>query len=785
MSKFQFVRDLRNSIINSTSFQLWVDPNQKTNDVLAATLISFENTPPLKLSDPSGYNEYDSWTVLFFYLNKQLDHPTYLQLCAGKNKESVSFLDRRDLLDFLTGQTAESVHVKKAIEAQIFGFDLSKKRELVTEEMQQYPMFISSEEIRQKGEKKPMQLTITRDPKKHAISKFLVIDSIDTMTEKDWGRVVAVFTCGQEWQFKGWKWEKPVDIFSKVLGFSLKFQDEPPSGSLAQWNVKILDELQLFAKGLGLDPVGPRSAVKDRVIRYLKQTNPSLLPQSKKRRSKKKKSEKQEPQAEKIEPIQDEAEAVDAEVEIVPETLRVVGTFEEFSQVFQKFNTLSTRRYEKDDEEEQVEEDDDNEFVDKEEIRQTKKKLKKLNRMTVAQLKQSVRKPEVVDWVDVTSSDPLLLVQLKSTRNTVPVPSHWSQKRKYLQGKRGIEKPPFELPEYIKATGIMQLRQSGQGPHSLQGKARERHNPKLGRLDIDYQKLHDAFFRYQTKPLFSQHGDIYFEGKEFETRLRMRKPGVLSEELKIALNIPHLAPPPWLINMQRYGPPPSYPQLKIPGLNAPIPEGAQWGFHPGGWGKPPCDEFNRPLYGDVFGTHKPQVSSEFVAEVESKLWGELDTEVEEEEEEEDEEEEDDEEEEQESVSGLETPSGIASAVPSGIETPDFVEMRKEERVMETRKEQKSLYTVLSSTEKTTSGFMASTHTYQVKDKLGLANKQVDVSLNPEELENIDQETLKRKYESSKPQQQQKEDFSDMVNEHAEKQAFKRQKKEEPKKKFKF
>jgi hypothetical protein len=30
-------------------------------------------------------------------------------------------------------------------------------------------------------------------------------------------------------------------------------------------------------------------------------------------------------------------------------------------------------------------------------------------------------------------------------------------------------------------------------------------------------------------------------------------------------------PPPWLLNMQRYGPPPSYPNLKIPGLNAPIP----------------------------------------------------------------------------------------------------------------------------------------------------------------------------------------------------------------------
>lgn len=33
------------------------------------------------------------------------------------------------------------------------------------------------------------------------------------------------------------------------------------------------------------------------------------------------------------------------------------------------------------------------------------------------------------------------------------MPRHWSQKRAYLQGKRGIEKPPFQLPAYIEATG--------------------------------------------------------------------------------------------------------------------------------------------------------------------------------------------------------------------------------------------------------------------------------------------------------------------------------------------
>ena len=38
----------------------------------------------------------------------------------------------------------------------------------------------------------------------------------------------------------------------------------------------------------------------------------------------------------------------------------------------------------------------------------------------------------------------------------------------------------------------------------------------------------------------------------------------------------------------------------MPGLNAPIPPGAAFGYHAGGWGKPPVNESGEPLYGDVF-----------------------------------------------------------------------------------------------------------------------------------------------------------------------------------------
>lgn len=79
---------------------------------------------------------------------------------------------------------------------------------------------------------------------------------------------------------------------------------------------------------------------------------------------------------------------------------------------------------------------------------------------------------------------------LQAYRNTVPVPRHWSQKRKYLQGKRGIEKPPFQLPEFIAATGITSMRETyaeKEEAKKLKQKQRDRMAPKMNRMDLDYQ----------------------------------------------------------------------------------------------------------------------------------------------------------------------------------------------------------------------------------------------------------------------------------------------------------
>ena len=65
----------------------------------------------------------------------------------------------------------------------------------------------------------------------------------------------------------------------------------------------------------------------------------------------------------------------------------------------------------------------------------SKKKQRKLNRLTVAELKNRVDRADLVEAHDITSADPELLLFLKSLPGTVPVPRHWGRKRKYLQGK--------------------------------------------------------------------------------------------------------------------------------------------------------------------------------------------------------------------------------------------------------------------------------------------------------------------------------------------------------------
>ena len=66
--------------------------------------------------------------------------------------------------------------------------------------------------------------------------KFQIIDNPSKLKDADWDRVICIIVQGNSWQFKGWKWEDPVEIFSRILGIHIVFDDDtkPP----LPWNVK-------------------------------------------------------------------------------------------------------------------------------------------------------------------------------------------------------------------------------------------------------------------------------------------------------------------------------------------------------------------------------------------------------------------------------------------------------------------------------------------------------------------------------------------------------------------
>lgn len=504
--------------------------------------------------------------------------------------------------------------------------------------------------------------------------------------------------------------------------------------------------------------------------------------------------------AEPATPAPEKQDEITDGVDVIDETDPLYEMYKDVMGRFEQTDKEDPSTKEPDKPEIYFDEDDDIPDEDEEagQPKMSKKKRKEQNKLSVAELKALVEKPETVDWTDTSASDPRLLVHIKAYRNVVPVPSHWSLKREYLSSKRGVEKPPFALPKFIQETGIAEMRDAvleKQDQASLKQKQRERVQPKMGKLDIDYQKLYEAFFRFQTKPELTRYGEVYYEGKEYETNLKHLRPGELSEELKEALNIPPGAPPPWLINQQRFGPPPSYPALKIPGLNAPPPPGGAWGFHPGGYGKPPVDEYNRPLYGgDIFGVLQPQQNTQLGEPVEKTLWGEL-----QEPEEESEDEESDEEEEEgdnedvgaglQTPSGLETPGGMASTVPSEYGGAESVagefDLRKHRRGTETEESThpRTAYQVIPEQAARVSGFFGGDRTYDLKAAqsslpvLGQEDQNrkrkkpgdVEVAMDPDTLQakdSMDKEDLKRLYEAEKKQEQGQwgfqEDLSDMI-----------------------
>ena len=97
--------------------------------------------------------------------------------------------------------------------------------------------FVPSTEMKARGFNKEPVIRATRPNG----AVYHLIDNPQRLRPEDWKRIVAVVVQGAEWQFKGWKWSDPLELFSKCLGFHFKYDDTKAEENVLKWNVHLLN----------------------------------------------------------------------------------------------------------------------------------------------------------------------------------------------------------------------------------------------------------------------------------------------------------------------------------------------------------------------------------------------------------------------------------------------------------------------------------------------------------------------------------------------------------------
>ncbi|KAF2196318.1 CDC73-domain-containing protein [Delitschia confertaspora ATCC 74209] len=70
--------------------------------------------------------------------------------------------------------------------------------------------------------------------------RFILVDSTTNFKPDYWGRVVCVFTTGQTWQFKSYKYPNPADLFARIPGVFVGWQGEDVPEAVKQWGRGVL-----------------------------------------------------------------------------------------------------------------------------------------------------------------------------------------------------------------------------------------------------------------------------------------------------------------------------------------------------------------------------------------------------------------------------------------------------------------------------------------------------------------------------------------------------------------
>ncbi|KAI0541573.1 RNA pol II accessory factor, Cdc73 family-domain-containing protein [Xylaria digitata] len=71
--------------------------------------------------------------------------------------------------------------------------------------------------------------------------RFILVEGIEQFKPEYWNRVVAVFTTGQTWQFKNYKWSNPTELFRHIPGIYVGWRGEQPPESVRAWGHRVMN----------------------------------------------------------------------------------------------------------------------------------------------------------------------------------------------------------------------------------------------------------------------------------------------------------------------------------------------------------------------------------------------------------------------------------------------------------------------------------------------------------------------------------------------------------------
>lgn len=82
--------------------------------------------------------------------------------------------------------------------------------------------------------------------------RFIIVDTPEQFKPEYWSRVVAVFTTGQVWQFKSYKWQQPTELFRHTLGVYVGWRGDQLPDTVRGWGRGVLStQIDKYIPGPG------------------------------------------------------------------------------------------------------------------------------------------------------------------------------------------------------------------------------------------------------------------------------------------------------------------------------------------------------------------------------------------------------------------------------------------------------------------------------------------------------------------------------------------------------